>query len=67
MSDDVKPVDDEEEKDRAKLIQRARDLHEDDDHEIDDDAKTSRGVDPGAWVQGWFWVPDEDIEPDEEE
>lgn len=34
--------------------------------EIDDDAKVSRGSDPGAYVQAWVWVYD-DLDPDDEE
>lgn len=29
--------------------------------EIDDDAKVSRGDDPGAYVQAWVWVYDSDV------
>jgi hypothetical protein len=37
---------------------RARDLYERDGYvEVDLDATISRGDDPGAYVQGWVWVP----------
>lgn len=29
-----------------------------DDVEIDDDAATSRGGDPGTWIAAWVWLPD---------
>jgi hypothetical protein len=35
--------------------------------EIDDDAAVSLGADAGAYVQGWLWVPDEEIAEDEED
>jgi len=35
--------------------------------EIDDDAAVSLGDDAGAYVQGWLWVPDEEIAEDEED
>jgi hypothetical protein len=44
--------------DRYALIEEARDIHGNDDIEIDDDANLSRG-DDGCWVQGWLWVPSE--------
>lgn len=28
--------------------------------EVDPGAKVSRGSDPGAYVQAWVWVPDEE-------
>lgn len=34
--------------------------------EIDDDAAVSLGVDAGAYVQGWLWVPDEEIDEDDD-
>ena len=38
--------------------QMARVLHgRDGEIEIDDNADTSRGYDPGAYVQAWVWVP----------
>lgn len=44
------------------LIEKARDMyHRDGEIEIDNNAMTSRGDDPGAYVQAWVWVPfDED-------
>jgi len=43
----------------------ARKLHQrDGDIEIDDNAKTSRGDDPGAYVQAWVWVYNEDVTAD---
>lgn len=44
----------------AEYRKRARDLYADDDIAIDDDAVISRGDEPGAYVQAWVWVPDED-------
>lgn len=35
--------------------------------EIDENAKVSRGSDPGAYVQAWVWVPDDEAEADDEE
>jgi hypothetical protein len=35
--------------------------HKDGEVEIDDDAKVSRGEDPGAYVQAWVWVYDDDV------
>lgn len=34
-------------------------FHADGEVEIDDDALVSMGDDPGAYVQGWLWVPDD--------
>ena len=31
--------------------------------EIDDNAAVSRGGDPGAYVQAWVWVADDDVPP----
>jgi hypothetical protein len=40
----------------------ARGLYEDDDCEIDDDAKCSPSEE-GNWVQAWVWIPsDEDAQ-----
>lgn len=40
--------------------QKAReDYAQGDDIEIDADAKVSQGDDPGAWVQAWVWVTEE--------
>lgn len=33
----------------------------DDEHEIDDEPKTSEG-EGGVWVQSWVWVSNEEIE-----
>jgi hypothetical protein len=32
--------------------------HREGEIEIDDNAKVSRGDDPGAYVQAWVWIPD---------
>jgi hypothetical protein len=32
----------------------------DDELEVDDDAAVSPGEDPGAWVQAWIWITDEE-------
>ena len=29
--------------------------------EVDENAKVSRGDDPGAYVQAWVWVPEEEV------
>ena len=34
------------------------------DIEIDDDARVSLGDDPGAFVQAWVWVRNEDLPED---
>lgn len=43
------------------LIEKARDLYQDDDCEIDDDASTSES-DAGTWVQAWVFVPEGEAE-----
>jgi hypothetical protein len=40
-------------------VKRARDLYQNDDEEIDDNALTSE-TDDGVWVSGWFWLPNPD-------
>jgi hypothetical protein len=35
--------------------------HVDGECEIDDAATISAGDDPGAYVQAWVWVPNEDV------
>lgn len=35
--------------------------HRDGETEIDDGAPVSRGDDPGAYVQAWVWVAEEDV------
>jgi len=49
---------------RKQYIARAREIHQDDDCEIDDNARLSKpeGGDEGAWVQAWVWVADSDFE-----
>ena len=37
------------------------------DMQVDGDAKVSTGLDPGAWVQVWVWVPDAWLSDDVEE
>lgn len=39
------------------LIERAKEMYEDDDIAIDTDARISV-TDDGVWVQAWVWVPD---------
>lgn len=41
------------------LVEKARNIYGSDDIEIDDNALTSRGDDPGTWVQAWVWVYDD--------
>ena len=51
----------------ARLIDAARRQYaegSDDNIEIDDDAKFSRG-DDGCWVQAWVWVRDEEDEDED--
>ena len=43
----------------AELIARAKELHQNDDCEIDAGALTSE-ADNGIWVQAWVWVPNND-------
>lgn len=51
----------------VKAIKAARRLYENDDIEIDDDAKLSPGGDEnsaeisGTWVQAWVWVNAEEL------
>jgi hypothetical protein len=44
--------------------------HADGEVEIDENAKLSRGDDPGCYVEAWVWVPNEDVKsklaPDEQ-
>jgi hypothetical protein len=51
---------------RGALVDRARDLHQDEGTiEIDDGALVSRAArnpNKGAYVQAWVWVPDADCE-----
>lgn len=37
----------------------ARRMYDDDDCDIDEEAKISKGNMPGAYVQAWVWVSDE--------
>lgn len=39
-------------------IERARDLYQDDELQIDDNAMVSPAGD-GIWVQAWVWLPHE--------
>jgi hypothetical protein len=49
--------------DDARYIKAARaQYHKDGEIEIDDGALVSRGDDPGAYVQAWVWVSDEELE-----
>lgn len=42
-------------------IEAARKIHhKDGEVEIDEGATVSRGSDPGAYIQAWVWVYDED-------
>lgn len=47
---------------RQQLIERARDLYQNDDCEIDDNAKLSRNEEGGSWVQGWVYVHYNEVE-----
>ncbi len=43
---------------------RAKELyHEEGEIEIDEDARVSTGVDQGAYVRAWVWVPFETTHP----
>lgn len=44
---------------RKGAIQAARDIYQNDDLEIDDDARLSV-ADNGVWVQAWIWVSNEE-------
>lgn len=45
-------------------IKAAQRMHHcDGELEIDDNAKVSRGDDPGVYVQAWVWVADDAIDP----
>jgi len=45
-----------------------REYEHNDDVEFDREPLVSEGADPGAWVQGWIWVPDEHVVwPEQEE
>jgi hypothetical protein len=39
----------------------ARQMYESDNIEIDDHPPVTNGGDPGFWVQGWLWVPKDDL------
>jgi hypothetical protein len=46
-------------------LTRAKTLYEREGHiEIDADAVVSEGCDPGFYILGWLWVPDEEAEED---
>lgn len=52
---------------REKYVEKARewclDVREGEiELEVDDDARTSK-ADGGCWVQGWIWVPEEEVGP----
>jgi hypothetical protein len=56
------PVQDAAEQKRRKYITAARAIYENDDVEIDSDAKLSESEsDHGSWVQAWVWVTDEEV------
>lgn len=42
-------------------------LHRDGDLEFDDNAVVSKGEDAGAYVQGWKWVDDLDLQDEEDD
>jgi hypothetical protein len=42
------------------FIEAARNIYQNDDIEVDDDAKLSE-TDDGAWVSAWVWVNDDEI------
>lgn len=46
--------------------ERARERLSDEDN-VDDDAVVSMGDDPGAYVQVWLWVPDDDADDGDDE
>jgi len=45
---------------RRELIDMARAMYQENDIEIDDDAKISV-AEGGAWVQAWVWIPEEEL------
>lgn len=51
---------------RTELIQTARDMYQNDDVEIDDNAKLSRNDEDGSWVAAWVWVRYEEVKGYEE-
>ncbi len=52
----------------AEYTKAAKRLHESEGEiEVDDGARVSRGDDPGAYVQAWVWVPDDEAAPETEE
>ena len=42
-------------------IQIARDIYQNEDCEIDDDAVISDAMPEGVWVQAWVWISSEDM------
>jgi hypothetical protein len=54
------PVLDAAEQKRQQYITAARDLYQNDDIEVDDDAKLSEN-EHGAWVQAWVYVNEEEL------
>lgn len=59
LTDAAEAGDDVADKDRAKLVEQARELYalgSDDDIEVDEDARFSV-AEAGTWVQAWVWVP----------
>lgn len=52
----------------AEYTKAAKRLHESEGEvEVDVNARVSRGDDPGAYVQAWVWVPDDQAAPETEE
>lgn len=48
------------------FIEAARRMYQrDGEIEVDDNAKLSRGDDPGCYVQAWVWVYDSDCRKEE--
>jgi hypothetical protein len=55
-------------KQRETYVKAAQRLFEDEGViEIDDAAVVLLGGDPGAYVQAWVWVSDDDLENDDED
>lgn len=46
---------------REAIIAQARELYQDNELQIDDDAKVSPCGD-GTWVQAWVWVPEPEVD-----
>ena len=66
MNETNRPITKLHEIEQAVFVEKARELYQSDDIEIDDGAKLSE-TDDGAWVQAWVWVAYDDFAGDDGE